>query len=218
MTLVPYIPKKKISISTTLPKKYVVWHGSFSRTKYTPYGSTPVKATSIVDNWAESGEKQGAPYLVDRDGTIYKIFDDKDWTYHLNMPSEKGFYDKQAIPVSLANELNLIKENGQYYSFEYVHNTNLYSGPVTNCDWHSQNYWASLEESQVDAAIDITLDSCERHNIDPIFYIGKESGLDVLNKATVFSHSAIKKDANDFPPFQEWVISKIKSKGIKTVS
>ena len=116
MNIQNYLPTKKVSIKTALPKKYVVWHGSFSRTKYTPYGKLTPPVTAIINQWAEGGEKQGAPYLIDRDGTIYKTYDDNDWTYHLRLPTTKGYYDKQSVPVMIANELHLIKENGGYYA------------------------------------------------------------------------------------------------------
>lgn len=215
MKIVQY--PKKISIKTALPKKYVVWHGSFSRTKYSPYGSTAVKATAVADQWATVGEKQGAPYLIDRDGTIYKIYEDHEWTYHLNLPVTKGYYDKQSIPVMIANELHLLKENGQFYAFEYPHSTNSYLGPVVNCDWHSQKYWAKIDDAQIEAAIDITIDICDRHKIEPIFYIGKKHDPKIWDKATIFTHSTVNNQVYDFPPFDESVIAKIKAKGIKII-
>lgn len=216
MNLIQY--PRKISIKTTLPKKYVVWHGSFSRTKYTPYGSKAVKSTAIVDSWVASKEKQGAPYLIDRDGSIYKIYDDSEWTYHLNSPTNKGFYDKQSVPIVIANELHLLRENGQFYAFEYPHSTNSYIGPVVSCDWNSQKYWAKVDDAQYDAALDLTEDICKRHKIDPIFYIGKKTDQSVWDKATVFTHSAVNDKVTDFPPFSESLIAKIKSRGFKTIS
>lgn len=215
MNLVQY--PKKISIKTALPKKYVVWHGSFSRTKYTPYGSKAVKTTAIVDSWEQAKEKQGAPYLIDRDGTIYKIYDDKDWSYHLNLPTTKGFYDKQSVPVMIANELHLLKENGQFYAFEYPHSTNTYRGPVVGCDWNSQKYWAKIEDAQYDAALDITKDICDRHNIEPVFYIGTKTDPKLWDRATIFTHSAVNNQVTDFPPLNPSLIAKIKAKGFKTV-
>lgn len=215
MTIIPY--PKKISIKTALPKKYVVWHGSFSRTKYSPYGSKVIKTTAVADRWELTGDKQGAPYLIDRDGTIYKIYDDNEWSYHLNLPTTKGFYDKQSVPIMLANELHLLKENSQFYAFEYPHSTNTYTGPVVSCDWHSQKYWAKLDDAQIDAAIDLTLDVCDRHKIDPVFYCGVEHNPKIWEKATIFTHSTVNNQVYDFPPFDESLIAKIKAKDIKVI-
>ena len=216
MTILPY--PKKISIKTALPKKYVVWHGTFNRTKYTPYGSRAIKPTAILDQWELSKEKFGAPYLIDRDGTIYKTYEDQDWSYHLNLPNTKGFYDKQSVPIMLANELHLIRENGVYYAFEYNHSTNTYSGPVTVSDWKEYKYWAKIDDEQFDATLDLTLDICKRHKINPIFYNGKKANPKVWEKATIFTHSMVNPSVTDFPPFDESLIVKIKEKGIEIIS
>lgn len=209
---------KNLSIKTVVPKTHIVWHGSFSRTQFTPYGSTNVKSTEVIKQWERTGEKKGAPYLIDRDGETFKLFDDKDWTHHLNIPATGNHYDKKSVPIMLANELQLIKENNQFYAFEYPHSTNRYLGPVVNNPWNSYQYWAALSEAQVDAALDLTLEICKKYNITPVFYIGPKWNPKVWEEATIFSHSAVKKDATDFPPFPDWVIAKIKDKGIKTVN
>lgn len=215
MNLVQY--PKRISIKTALPKKYVVWHGSFSRTKYSPYGKTLIRPTAILDQWELSKEKFGAPYLIDRDGTVYKVYDDKDWTYHLNLAHTKGHYDKQSVPIMLANELNLLRVNGQFYAFEYDHSTNYYSGPVVSYSWNTHQYWAKIDDSQFDAALDITLDVCKRHNIEPIFYVGNRVDPKLWERATIFTHSMVSTTANDFPPFSNDLIAKIKTRGIKVI-
>lgn len=216
MTILPY--PKKISIKTTLPKKYVIWHGTFNRTKYTPYGTRAIKPTALLDQWELSKEKFGAPYLIDRDGTIYKTYEDSDWSYHLNLPSTKGFFDKQSVPIMLANELHLLRENGQFFAFEYPHSTNTYLGPVVVNDWKEYKYWAKLDDAQVDAALELTLDICKRHNIEPIFYVGKKSNSNLLDKATILTHSAVNPSVTDFPPFDDYLIAKIKEKDIKIIN
>lgn len=218
MNIVQY--PKKISIKTINPKQYVVWHGSFSRTKYTPYGGRAVKPTALIDLWAASSEKIGAPYLINRDGTIYKVFEDSEWIHHLGLKGSKGmdtFYDKRSIPIVIANELQLIKENGQYYAFDYVSHLNCYNGPISTCDWHSYKYWAKVEDAQYDALLCLTKDICERHNIDPIVYTGKETGAKIWEKATIFTHSALNPTVNDFPPFSPTLIAKIKDFGFKVI-
>lgn len=215
MTILPY--PKKISIKTALPKKYVVWHGTFNRTKYTPYGIKAIKPTALLDQWELSKEKFGAPYLIDRDGTIYKTYDDTEWSYHLNLPSTKGLYDKQSIPIMIANELHLLRENGQFYAFEYPHSTNLYHGPVISQDWKTHKYWAKIDDVQFDALLDLTLDICNRHKIEPILYTGDTNVNNIWERGTIFTHSMLNNAATDFPPFSQELIVKIKEKGIKVI-
>lgn len=217
MTLTPYLTKKKLSIKTQLPKTHIVWHGSYSRTEHTPYGSKPAKTTTVISQWENSNEKRGAPYLIGRDGDTYQLFDDSEWTYHLNIPTTNGHYDKQSVPIMLANELHLIREDGQFYAFDYPHTTNRYLGPVIKHEWNNYQYWAALTESQIDAAIDVSLLTAKKHGITPVFYAGKDWNPEVWKKATIFPHSAVKKGVSDFPPFAPWVLAKIKDKGITIV-
>lgn len=208
----------KLSIPTEVKKTHIVWHASSARTKYTPYGKLPGKSTSIVDTWNNSCEKQGAPYIIDRDGSIYKTFEDNRWSYHLNIPATKGVYDKQSIAIVLANELNLIKENNNFYAFDYPHSTNTYLGKVVNLKWKGYDHWARLDEEQVVSSLELTKLLCSKYEIKPIFYIGKEWNPKIWEKATIFPHSIVKKEALDFPPFEDWIIDKIKTAGLETIS
>lgn len=198
-------------IPTETKKTHIIWHGSFNRTTHTNGA-----ATNTITHWNNLSEKFGAPYLVDRDGTIYKTFSDKEWIYHLNIPTSRGHYDKLSVPIVLANEQQLIKEGGRFFAFEYDHNSNVYTGPTTNISWRGFQWFAKLDELQVNAAIELTLDTCERHNIDPIFYAVNEWDPKAWEKATIFTHAVTKKEVRDLY-IEPWVIDKIKAAGITVV-
>ncbi|WP_395000823.1 N-acetylmuramoyl-L-alanine amidase [Acinetobacter sp.] len=203
--------KDKKWIRTQTKKTHIVWHGSYGRTKY-----SNGKATDTIIRWNNLAEKYGAPYLIDRDGTIYKTFDDEEWIYHLNIPTSRGVYDKQSIAIALANEQQLIKENGRYFAFEYEQTSNLYTGQVFENHWRRFKWYAKLDDQQVDAAIEITIDAAQRHNIEPVFYVGNEWNPDVWNKATIFTHAVTKREVNDLF-IEPWVVDKIKAAGITVV-
>lgn len=218
MILTKYPLKEKLSINTELEKKYIVWHGSGARTKYTPYGKLPGKGTSIIDQWNAVGEKQGAAYVIDRDGVVYNTFDDAKWSYHLNLPNNQLIYDKQSVGIVLANELNLIKENGRYFAFDYGHTTNEYLGKVTSQSFRGYDFWARLDELQIDALLDLTLSIADKYKIPLKFYNGADWNPKVWESANIFTHANVNKLALDFPPFEPWVIAKIKARGIEIVN
>jgi len=58
-------------------KKYIVWHGTQGRTACTPSNGHPGVATSSIDGWNADENHVGTPFLVDRDGTIYRTFKDE---------------------------------------------------------------------------------------------------------------------------------------------
>lgn len=208
MNIIYYPLKDKKWIKTITHKTHVVWHGSFGRTN-----RTNGKATSTIDSWNNSDEKYGSPYLIDTDGTIYKTFDDREWIYHLRLPTAKGHYDKQSVAVTFATEQQLLKHNSQFFAFEYEQASNRYTGPIHEEKWRGFEYWAKLTEPQVNAAIELTLDICQRHGIIPVFDTGKEWNPEVWKKATVFTHAITKKEVTDLL-LEPWVIEKIKAAGI----
>src|SRR5207253_7909734 len=58
-------------------KKYIIWHGTQGRTACTPANGRPGLATSSIDGWNTDELHVGTPFLVDRDGTIYRTFKDE---------------------------------------------------------------------------------------------------------------------------------------------
>ena len=119
------------------PKKYIIWHGTQGRTACTPSNGSPGHATSSIDGWNESPDHVGTPFLVDRDGTIFRTFkDEREWIYHLGLLGTNGRYDKASIGIEFANELELIPSDGKYYAFDRISKNTEYTGPVLKRTWH----------------------------------------------------------------------------------
>ncbi|MEO8378438.1 MAG: N-acetylmuramoyl-L-alanine amidase [Acidobacteriota bacterium] len=197
-------------------KQYVVWHGTAGRTRATPSGSRPGRATTSIDGWNLNADRVGAPYLVDRDGTIYQTFDDSGWIYHLGLKGTYGRYDRPSVAIELANELALSREEDRYYAFGMETPTTIYSGVVLAQKWRGFDYFAQLDEVQVDAAIALTLDICRRHAIDPVFY-QPSTRYDFprcFDVATIVCHSNCRKDKTDLC-LAKWVYDKIEAAGIR---
>jgi hypothetical protein len=177
----------------------------------------PGSPSDLINKWNNDGEKSGAPYIVDRDGTTYEVFPDNEWAHHLHIPGSNGYYDKTSIAIEIANEGGLIKENGLYYAFNSVHHQNNYLGKTWNKDFRGYKSWAELNIAQIDSLIELTLELCKKFKIMPKFYNSEEFNPKVWDKATIFRHINCRKDRTDLP-LNDWVIDKIKSAGIELVS
>lgn len=215
MNIKPYPLKAGQWMNTVTPKKYVVWHGTTGRTSATPINGQPGKATSTIDWWNEDPKRIGTPWVVDRDGTIYKTFDDREWIAHLGIPNTQNKYDKASVGIEIANEVDLQLSGDQLYAFGQIKPSTRYIGKHFVEPWRSGKYWASLDEAQVDATIELTLDICNRFSIDPLFYY-PASGFDYPNcfeKATILCHSNCRQDKTDLL-LESWVWDKIKAAGI----
>ena len=104
MNVQQYPLKKGQYFPDLTAKKFVVWHGTAGRTMHTRVSGRPGKATTSIDGWNLTADRVGAPWLVDRDGTIYETFNDAGWIYHLGLKGTKGQYDKQSVAIEFANE------------------------------------------------------------------------------------------------------------------
>lgn len=201
------------------PKKYIVWHGTTGRTSATPSNGIPGKATSTIDAWNQTEQRIGTAWVVDRDGTIFKAFDDRQWAAHLGIPNTQNKYDKASVGIEIANEVDLKKSNGNLYAFGVIKPSTKYIGPSFERNWRDGRYWAALDEAQVDATIELTLDICNRFHIEPKFYYPstKFDYPACFQNATIICHSNCRKDKTDLI-LEDWVYDKIRAAGIPLTS
>ena len=200
-------------------KKYVVWHGTGGRTRNTPVRGNPGVATTSIDGWNRDAQRVGAPYLVDRDGTIYNTFDDKFWIHHLGLKGTNGHYDRTSVAIEFANELSLSLDGDRMYAFGMNTPDTVFNGIHFAGDWRGAHFFAEMDEAQVDAGIELTLDVCERYGIEPSFY-WPSTTYDFprcFRVATIVCHSNCREDKRDlFLP--DWVYDRIQAAGIPIVS
>ena len=200
-------------------KQFVVWHGTEGRTRYTPVRGVPGRATTSIDGWNLDANFVGAPYLVDRDGTVFKTFEDTGWIHHLGLKGTKGSYDRASVAIELANEGPLSLDGDRLHAFGINTPSTVYTGPHFAYEWRERSYFAEPDEAQIDAAIELTLELCRRHEIDPVFYY-PSTAFDFprcFQVATIVCHSNCRKDKLDLC-LPEWVFQKIEAAGIRLQS
>ena len=200
-------------------KKYVVWHGTAGRTRDTPVRGRPGRATTSIDAWNRDAHNVGAPYVVDRDGTIYRTFDDRGWIHHLGLHGTNGRYDKSSVAIEFANEGALTLDGERLYAFGMQTPNTVYTGAFLTYEWRGFDFFAQLDEPQVDAGIALTLDICRRHAIDPVFYYPSTvwDFPRCFQVATIVCHSNARRDKTDLC-LPEWVYEKIEAAGIRLQS
>ena len=132
MNVQQYPLKKGQYFPDLTTKKFVVWHGTAGRTLHTPVSGRPGKATTSIDAWNLNADRVGAPWLVDRDGTIYQTFNDSAWIFHLGLKGVKGLYDKQSVAIEFANEGPLDLDGDRLYAFGMNTPNTVYNGPFIN--------------------------------------------------------------------------------------
>ncbi len=216
MNIIEYPLKRGQWYQEPTKKQYVVWHGTGGRTRCTPGWDRRGRATTSIDLWNLNGTKAGAPYVVDRDGTIFKTFEDIGWIHHLGLEGTRARYDRASVAIELANEGALSLDGDRLYAFG-IHTPNtVYEGPHFAYEWRERSWFAEPDEAQIDAAIELTLDVCRRHEIEPVFYY-PSTAYDFprcFQVATIVCHSNCRKDQLDLC-LPEWVVQKIEAAGIR---
>jgi hypothetical protein len=201
------------------PKRWIVWHGTMGRTAATPANGAAGRATTSIDGWNADDAHVGAPWVVDRDGTIYRTFDDRAWIFHLGLKGTQGKYDKASVGIEIANELCLERDGQEVFAFSRISPNTRYVGQCVNQRWRGRTCWARLDEVQVDAAIALTLDIANRFGIEPRFY-HPSTAFDFprcFERATIICHSNCRKDKLDLL-LEPWVWEKIRAARIAVVS
>ncbi len=204
--IINYPLKAKQWFASKVKKKFIVWHGSQSRTSETPVNNSPGRAASRIDYFNANDDKVACAYLVDRNATIYSLYPDNEWSYHLFLKDK--YYDKVSIPIEFANEGQLTKQDSNYYAFDTVNENTKYFGEICV---RNNEYFAKINDVQLDAAIDLTLNLCKKYKIKPIFYNGNKKNSKIWEKATIFCHEHVNPKYKDFI-LTEDMIQKIKEK------
>ena len=93
-----------------------------------------------------------------------------------------------------------------------------YTGPRVQRTWREHDWWACLDEAQVDAAIELTVDLCNRHRIPKTFYYPSTiyDFPHCFEVAGVLCHSNCRKDKTDLM-LEDWVWAKLRAAGFQLV-
>ncbi|MGD9488561.1 MAG: N-acetylmuramoyl-L-alanine amidase [Calditrichaceae bacterium] len=97
-------------------------------------------------------------YIVERDGTIFEIFNPSCWAFHLGLAGTGGAHDYRSIGIELASEGGLIARGSRFYAFDLVSPVTEYTGNVFDYGkkWrNSYRFFAQYTEEQMNAAVEL---------------------------------------------------------------
>ncbi len=195
-------------IKATYPKNQLVLHHTVSN------GS----AKAVAEYWASTGNKEGTPYIIDRDGVIYKLFDAKFYAGHIGDVEKEMIKfslpfrscSKSSIGVELINMGALTMKDGKLcdaynklFTGEFVYYPDTYRG---------YEYFAKYTNAQIDALKRFILYICELFNIpttynEDIWTVNERA---LRGDAGIFCHTSYRSDKSDLHPMSE-LISMLKS-------
>ena len=157
---------------------------------------------------ADKGKSRIAvPYVIDKDGNIYELFEPQYWAYHLGLPHvDNVLYCKKSIGIEITNEGPLVKREGSYYWWidpkTSPRGKNKFNGTAVDLGkpWRGCQYFAGYTDAQVKATAELTKYLCEKFNIPKEFDGSFDFNTTYMSKAGIISHCNVREDKTDISP------------------
>lgn len=187
-------------------------------------------AKSAIDTLAGSVKRLGyplaTPWVVETDGTIYKLYDDDCWAYNIGIPkaqSKRHHQDKRTVAIEIVNVGPLRRVGNalcwwaKNFTVPYcdVSQTDLYIEE----DYRGEKYWATYSHEQVVSVANLVDDICGRFDIDKrLAPSNKRHQFDLeyyWDFRGVVQHVNFRKDKYDLGPGGEPFFQELISRGYK---
>jgi len=190
-------------LKTVKPKELIALH-------HTAGGS----ARSTFKWWEEGDPRRiGTAYLIDRDGTIYEIFDPKFWAWHLGVKDDQ--IEKRSIGIEICSWGVLTEKDGHLYTWSDVNlgnvTTMIQAGTAVQfaTPWRGAVYYEAYTQDQIDAVCSLVPWLCERFAIPRKLppkeaLIGEANLPKWLAYSGVLHHAMLRSDKSDVTPNFPW--------------
>lgn len=165
-------------------------------------------AESTFNWWNENHEMVGVAYLIDRDGTVFEVFEPEAWAWQFGLQWEydkKLRFEKRFIGIEIASEGGLLERNGQLYKFDRV--SPAYVKPRNEAfdfgqDYRGYRYFDKYEPAQIDSLVELI------NHLTRQFPIPKQTpdrSFDYYGEALrlfegIIGHTMVRKDKSDPAP------------------
>jgi N-acetyl-anhydromuramyl-L-alanine amidase AmpD len=191
-------------------------------------------AKSTFNYWQSNPDRIATAYLVERDGTIYEVFDPLYWAHHLGLKHPRnGIYNKASIGIEIASEgglrsgEELNKKLGQpKFDPLYLYAFDIDTPPFTNAKkmYHLVNdrtkyfdmldlslgafrtfrWFDAYDEPQVVSTIALVKHLCEQFSIKTAISESFEFDEKWMEFQGIITHVNVRKDKSDLSPGWNW--------------
>lgn len=168
-------------------------------------------ARSTFNWWTQDSQMVGTAYIIDRDGSVYKVFDPENWAWQFGLKwgqQDKIAFEKRFIGIEIASEGGLLEENGKYYCFDRISAKTLKPAEEVfdaGSNYRGYRYFDRYEPEQIDSLVELINYLCDEFDIprrvmkDPMKYYGEE----LKNFEGIIGHTMVRKDKSDPAPIPE---------------
>ncbi len=179
-----------------------------SKVKYTHSISSKTKKTGIVIHGTGGSTVEGCissfsnngvsvPFVIDRDGQIYQLYDESYDHYHAG--AKFRALSRRTIGIELVNWNYLIKKDNAYYSWV---NKRIADNEVIKTDiWRGYIAFHNVTDKQHKALCELLKYLCEKYNIKK--QLIRDYKPELINKpewSGICFHSSFHPEKTDFHP------------------
>jgi len=169
-------------------------------------------AQSAFNSWATDARRVGTPYIVDRDGTVFEVFDPRCWAYALGVKdSAATSIERRALQIEIANVGPLKRKGEDLYWWPKDFGARYCgigeTGKYVHSAYRGFEYFATFTAQQELAVCALVKQLCEQFNIPKVLPEGKliASDLAFFSKFKgIASHQNFRSDKFDVGPAFFW--------------
>ena len=206
---------------------------AFTKTQVYLHHTVGGSARSTFAYWQGNPDRIATAYIIERDGTIFEVFDPMYWAWHLGLKTaSNGQANKQSIGIEIASEgamrsgheLNTMAHTTMFdetglYAFDidvppFAHAKKICTLEDKNqyFDWplvyRGYGFFHSYTELQTVAAIWLVNQLCEQFNIPKKLIPNQDKfAFDeslILGFTGVLTHANVRIDKSDLDPAWDW--------------
>lgn len=165
-------------------------------------------ARSTFNWWNQDSQMVGTAFIIDRDGSVYNVFDPECWAWQFGLPwdyEDKIAFEKRFIGIELASEGGLREEDGKFYCFDRISpRTEKPEEEVfdAGADYRGYRYFDRYEPEQIDSLVELINHLCDEYDIprrtqpDSTKYYGEK----LKDFEGIIGHTMVRKDKTDPAP------------------
>ncbi|MDR8389612.1 N-acetylmuramoyl-L-alanine amidase [Aliifodinibius sp. S!AR15-10] len=168
-------------------------------------------ARSTFNWWNQDSSMVGTAFIIDRDGSVYNVFDPKCWAWQFGLPwdyEDKIAFEKRFIGIELASEGGLLEDSGKFYCFDRISpKTEKPEAEVFDAgsNYRGYRYFDRYEPAQIDSLVELINYLCDEYDIprrvqaDQTKYFGEK----LKDFEGIIGHTMVRKDKSDPAPVPE---------------
>lgn len=138
------------------------------------------------------------PYIIDRIGNIYELFDPSYWAFALGVNSIDA--EKRSIQIEICNRGWLKEINGELYYSVGSRNYKFKGDHIKyEYDYRGHKYYEKYTKGQIDSVLYLIDYLVDKFNLD-IYNIKNFWLYDPTSSKSLISHTTLRKDKSDIHP------------------